>query len=150
MPISRTTALRCGAVVTASAASSAGSSLPAFAAKAVVHPTVEDFSAIVAAYRELQIGLNRRSAERDRAVAAINEVADGYHAAMNVGADDQLWADLPIGQGSTYFPKMYYPLRTIAVSWTTPASALPVMVLPDRLTLGQLAPAEERKASGGA
>ena len=90
MPISRTTALRCGAVVTASAASSAGSS--AFAAKAVVHPTVEDFSAIVAAYRELQIGLNRRSAERDRAVAAINEVADGYHAAMNVGADDQLWA----------------------------------------------------------
>jgi hypothetical protein len=31
---------------------------------------------------------------------------------------------------------MYYRLRTIAVAWTTPGSALPVIVLPDRLTLG--------------
>jgi hypothetical protein len=44
---------------------------------------------------------------------------------------------------------MYYRLRTIAVAWTTPGSALPVIVLPDRLTLGCLAPAEEREASGG-
>lgn len=78
---------------------------------------------IVAAYRELQIGLDRRSPNRDRAVASLGAVALEYDAAMNFTAD-QLWPDLPSGPGSTHFPLMYYRLRTIAVSSATPGSAL--------------------------
>lgn len=77
----------------------------------------------MAAYRELQIDSNRSSPERNRAVAALDRVALGYDAAMNAGAD-QLWPDLPVGPGSAYFPSMYYRLRTIAVDWATPGSAL--------------------------
>ncbi|WP_406346009.1 polysaccharide lyase 8 family protein [Streptomyces sp. NBC_00648] len=82
-----------------------------------------DHAKIVAAYRELQIGSNRSSPKRNRAVAALDQVALGHDAAMNVAAD-QLWPDLPVGPGSTYFPSMYYRLRTIAVDWATPGSAL--------------------------
>jgi hyaluronate lyase len=121
MPISRRTALRGSAVVAAGAAWGIGGALPAGAAPAA--PATSDFTAIEAAYRALQIGTNRRSAQRDQAAKAINDVAEGYNAAMNVGAD-QLWSDLPIGPGSDYFPKMYYKLRTIAVAWATPGSGL--------------------------
>lgn len=124
MPMNRRTALRGSAVVAAGAALGVGGALPAFAAPAAAaRPAAQDFAAIEAAYRVLQVGSNRRSRERDKAVAAIDEVAEGYNSTMNVGAD-QLWADLPIGPGSTYFPKMYYKLRTIAVAWATPGSAL--------------------------
>ncbi len=86
-------------------------------------PAATGFDAIVAAYRELQIGRNRVSANRTQAVRALDEVATAYDAAMNTGAD-QLWPDLPTGPGSTYFPMMFYRLRTIAVDWATPGSAL--------------------------
>ncbi|OAR24264.1 hyaluronate lyase [Streptomyces sp. ERV7] len=92
-----------------------------------------DHTRIVAAYRELQIGGNRVSPRRARAVAALDEVATGYDAAMTV-TGDQLWPDLPVGPGSTYFPTMYYRLRTIAVDWATPGSALSTRPeTPDRL-----------------
>ncbi|MCI2421725.1 polysaccharide lyase 8 family protein [Saccharopolyspora sp. K220] len=78
---------------------------------------------IVARYRELQVGRGRRSPERDQAVAALDELAETFDATMDIGSD-QLWDDLPTGPGSTYFPKMYYRLRVIAVAWATPGSAL--------------------------
>ncbi|MEV0053360.1 polysaccharide lyase 8 family protein [Saccharopolyspora shandongensis] len=88
---------------------------------------------IVARYRELQVGRGRRTPERDQAVAALDELAGAYEAAMNTAAD-QLWDDLPTGPGSTYFPKMYYRLRCIAVAWATPGSALSTRPeLPERL-----------------
>src|SRR5581483_3062462 len=89
----------------------------------VKSPAADDFAAIVAAYRELQVGRNRVSANRTQAVRALDQVATAYNASMNVGAD-QLWPDLPTGPGSLYFPMMYYRLRTIAVDWATPGSAL--------------------------
>ncbi|WP_158889163.1 polysaccharide lyase 8 family protein [Amycolatopsis anabasis] len=92
-------------------------------ARAVAAPAADEFAKIVSAYRALQVGKHRRSPERDQAVRALDEVAAGYDAAMNVGAD-QLWADLPVRAGSEFFPKMYYRLRTIAVDWATPGSAL--------------------------
>ncbi|WP_438290995.1 polysaccharide lyase 8 family protein [Streptomyces sp. HUAS TT7] len=82
-----------------------------------------DHAKIVAAYRELQIGNGRVSPKRTQAVAALDKVALGYDTAMDVAAD-QLWPDLPTGPGSTYFPTMYYRLRTIAVNWATPGSVL--------------------------
>jgi hyaluronate lyase len=82
-----------------------------------------DTDRIVAAYRRLQIGQNLVSPLRNQALAALDEVAIGYDASMNVAAD-QLWPDLPTGPGSTYFPLMYYRLRTIAVDFATPGSAL--------------------------
>ena len=86
-------------------------------------PAADDFAKIVAAYRELQVGRNRVSANRTQAVRALDEVATAHNAAMNVGSD-QLWPDLPTGPGSLYFPMMYYRLRAIAVDWATPGSAL--------------------------
>ncbi|HEX3790676.1 MAG TPA: polysaccharide lyase 8 family protein [Pseudonocardiaceae bacterium] len=93
----------------------------AAAASAPVAQT--DPERIVAAYRELQIGQNLASTNRTTALAALDEVAVGYDASMDVGAD-QLWSDLPVQSGSDYFPLMYYRLRTIAVDWATPGSAL--------------------------
>ncbi|GAA1959677.1 polysaccharide lyase 8 family protein [Amycolatopsis minnesotensis] len=118
MPLSRRAMLRGSAAAAASIAVTTGSAT----AFAVTSPP-EDFAKIVSGYRALQIGTGRRSEERDQAVRALDEVATGYDASMNGGAD-QLWADLPVQQGSDYFPKMYYRLRTIAVDWATPGSAL--------------------------
>uniref|UniRef100_A0AAU2VD09 Polysaccharide lyase 8 family protein n=1 Tax=Streptomyces sp. NBC_00003 TaxID=2903608 RepID=A0AAU2VD09_9ACTN len=92
-----------------------------------------DHAKIVGAYRELQIGSGRLSPKRNRAVAALDKVALAYDAAMDVTAD-QLWPDLPTGPGSTYFPTMYYRLRTVAVDWATPGSALSARPeMPERL-----------------
>ncbi|MFE0188039.1 polysaccharide lyase 8 family protein [Streptomyces sp. NPDC058989] len=82
-----------------------------------------DHEKIVAAYRRLQIGGAQNSPKRNRALTALDKIATRYHDGMNVAAD-QLWEDLPVGPGSTYFPSMYYRLRTIAVDWATPGSAL--------------------------
>lgn len=86
-------------------------------------PVAADFDRIVAAYRALQVGSGHASPARDRALRALDEVARGYEAAMRL-TDGPLWSDLPLRPGSTYFPMMYYRLRTIAVSWATPGSEL--------------------------
>ncbi|KAA2261049.1 polysaccharide lyase 8 family protein [Solihabitans fulvus] len=118
MPLNRRDLLRYGALATAATALPLGGNSVVFGA-----PAVSDFAKIVAAYRELQIGQKLFSPKRNQAVAALDQVAVGYDSAMNVAAD-QLWPDLPVGPGSTYFPLMYYRLRTIAVDWATPGSAL--------------------------
>ncbi len=85
----------------------------------------DDFAAIVAAYRELQIGRGRQSAKRTVAVRRLDQVATEYEATMDTAAGStQLWPDLPRGPGSDYFPTMYARLRAIAVDWATPGSAL--------------------------
>ncbi|MFD7339623.1 polysaccharide lyase 8 family protein [Streptomyces violascens] len=122
MSLDRRDALRLGATAAATAAVAFPLGGPATAAPRGTSDT-PDHERIVAAYRVLQVGTGRVSPKRDRAVAALDEVALGYHSAMDV-TRDQLWADLPTGPGSTYFPTMYYRLRTIAVDWATPGSAL--------------------------
>lgn len=128
MPLNRRDVLRYGAVaavassVPLTAAGSAGAAVPA-AARATGTQGMTDLDRIVAAYRELQVGSGELSAARDKALASLDEIALTYDASMNVAAD-QLWTDLPSGPGSTYFPLMYYRLRTIAVAWGTPGSAL--------------------------
>jgi hyaluronate lyase len=89
-----------------------------------IAPTATDFAKIVASYRALQIGTNQPSLERNQALAALDQVAHGYDSTMDLtGA--QLWPDLPGGTGrSDFFPTMFYRLRTIAVDWATPGSAL--------------------------
>ena len=98
----------------------------------VTPDATSDFATIVAAYRALQIGTNRPSAERTQAVAALDQVAKGYDSTMDV-TGTQLWPDLPCsapppslpgGSRSNFFPTMYYRLRTVAVDWATPGSAL--------------------------
>ncbi|MFG3281170.1 polysaccharide lyase family 8 super-sandwich domain-containing protein [Streptomyces sp. NPDC048111] len=127
MSLDRRDVLRLGAGAAAGTALSSGNSQAASAATAGPQgggaDTTDDHARIVAAYRTLQVGTGRRSPKRDRAVAALDEVALDYLAAMDVNRD-QLWPDLPTGPGSTYFPTMYYRLRTIAVDWATPGSAL--------------------------
>ncbi|WP_026361194.1 polysaccharide lyase 8 family protein [Amycolatopsis nigrescens] len=116
MSVNRRTVLRGGTLATAALA------VPAVSGPARAAAAQPDMAKILAAYRALQVGTGRRSPERDQAVRALDEVATGYLAAMRDA--DQLWADLPVEPGSTYFPKMYYRLRTIAVDWATPGSAL--------------------------
>ncbi|AHH95927.1 polysaccharide lyase 8 family protein [Kutzneria albida] len=115
MPLNRRGLLQAGAV--AALVSAVGGTRAAAATQAT------DAERIIAAYRELQVGANRDSAARRGAVAALDQAAVQYEAAMTV-TGDQLWADLPTGPGSTYFPTMYYRLRTIAVDWATAGSAL--------------------------
>ncbi len=123
MRLNRRDVLRYGAV------GAVASSLPlttagsAGATEATRVPGTADLDRIVAAYRELQVGGGRLSAARDKALASLDEMALTYDASMNVDGD-QLWTDLPSGPGSTYFPLMYYRLRTLAVAWGTPGSAL--------------------------
>ncbi|WP_084210711.1 polysaccharide lyase 8 family protein [Pseudonocardia acaciae] len=96
-------------------------------------PGKADLDRIVAAYRELQIGTHRDSPARAGALAALDQVALAYDAAMKP-TDGSLWPDLPFGPGSTHFPMMYYRLRTMAVDWATPGSALSRRPdLPERL-----------------
>ncbi|MFC0843029.1 polysaccharide lyase 8 family protein [Streptomyces noboritoensis] len=132
MSLDRRDVLRYGATAAAAAAVPLQLAAPAAAVPGAEAGST-DHAKIVAAYRELQIGSNRSSPKRNRAVAALDQVAVGYDAAMNVTAD-QLWPDLPVGPGSTYFPSMYYRLRTIAVDWATPGSALSARPeLPERI-----------------
>jgi hyaluronate lyase len=85
----------------------------------------DDFAAIVAAYRELQVGRGQSSAKRTVALQRLDQIAGEYEATMNTAAGStQLWADLPKGPGSDYFPTMYARLRAIAVDWATPGSVL--------------------------
>ncbi|MDI5978948.1 polysaccharide lyase 8 family protein [Amycolatopsis magusensis] len=116
---------RRSALLGGAAAVAASTTLPGVLAPgtAVAQAPQDDPAKIIAAYRYLQVGAGRTSPERTRAVQALDEVAVAYHAAMDTGSD-QLWPDLPVGPGSTYFQKMYYRLRTIAVDWATPGSAL--------------------------
>jgi hyaluronate lyase len=127
MSLSRRELLRYGAVATAAAtalplAGTATASAATAQARTATTPS-DDPTKIIAAYRELQIGSGAHSPQRDAALAALDVVAVQYDNAMNVAAD-QLWPDLPTGPGSNYFPSMYYRLRTIAVDWATPGSAL--------------------------
>ncbi|HEV3361199.1 MAG TPA: polysaccharide lyase 8 family protein [Pseudonocardiaceae bacterium] len=128
MSLSRRELIRYGAVATAAATAlplagaATASAATAPARTATTTPTT-DAATIIAAYRQLQIGSGQHSPQRDAALAALDVVAEQYNNTMNVAAD-QLWSDLPTGPGSTYFPSMYYRLRTIAVDWATPGSAL--------------------------
>jgi hyaluronate lyase len=122
MSFTRRDLLRYGTVTTLSTV--AIGALPATArAATTTTTTTTDFDRIVAAYRALQVGTNQPSPERTRAVAALDEVATAYDSTMDV-TGNQLWPDLPTGPGSDYFPTMAYRLRTIAVDWATPGSAL--------------------------
>ncbi|MGW2817221.1 polysaccharide lyase 8 family protein [Streptomyces sp. NPDC001415] len=129
MSLDRRDVLRCGATAAVTAAASLRLGGSGFAASALP----SDHAKIVGAYRELQIGDGRLSPKRNRAAAALDKVALAYDAAMDVTAD-RLWPDLPTGPGSTYFPTMYYRLRTVAVDWATPGSALSARPeMPERL-----------------
>jgi hyaluronate lyase len=125
MSLSRRDLFRYGTVTTLSTV--AAVALPTGAAQATgATPgtdTGSDMAKIVAAYRALQIGTNQPSPERAQAVSALDQVAQTYNSTMDV-TGTQLWPDLPSGPGSNFFPTMYYRLRTIAVDWATPGSAL--------------------------
>ncbi|HYS40275.1 MAG TPA: hyaluronate lyase, partial [Pseudonocardiaceae bacterium] len=124
MPLSRRDLFRYGTVTTLSTVAAAAlSPTAANAATPTATDTMTDFAKIVAAYRALQIGTNQPSGERTQAVAALDQVAQGYDSTMDV-TGTQLWPDLPSGPGSNFFPTMFYRLRTIAVDWATPGSAL--------------------------
>src|SRR5712691_1473499 len=126
MSFSRRDVLRIGAVASVGAVAGGFFAAPSRAATpssaTAASVGAADLASIIAGYRELQVGSGQDSAPRRQAVAALDQIAAGYNATMNV-ASDQLWADLPTGPGSTYFPVMYYRLRTIAVAWGTPGSA---------------------------
>lgn len=126
MSLSRRDLIRYGTVTTLS--TMAVATLPGVASAATPSTTTPvdattDFAKIIAAYRALQVGTDQPSAERTQAVAALDQVAQTYDASMDV-TGTQLWADLPSGPGSDFFPTMFYRLRTIAVDWATPGSAL--------------------------
>ncbi|HVV22921.1 MAG TPA: polysaccharide lyase 8 family protein [Pseudonocardiaceae bacterium] len=121
MSLRRRDLLRYGTVTTLSTV--AVTALPGPAGAATPADTTTDFAAITAAYRALQVGTNQPSPERTQAVQALDEVAEQYDSTMDV-TGGQLWTDLPSGPGSDYFPTMAYRLRTIAVDWATPGSAL--------------------------
>ncbi|MGW3997275.1 polysaccharide lyase 8 family protein [Amycolatopsis sp. NPDC004772] len=128
MPVNRRNALRGGALA---AASTVLLTRPAFAAPAT-KPAAAEAKAInaatapiVAAYRQLQTGINRPSPERTEALANLGRVAKAYNASMSVaGGGAPLWTDLPLGPGSDYTTSMYARLRAIAVDWGTPGGAL--------------------------
>jgi hyaluronate lyase len=128
MSLSRRDLIRYGSVTTLSTVA-VGTLLPGAAQASTVPKSGAapragtDMDAIVAAYRALQIGTNASSQERTQALAALDQVATGYDTTMDVSGT-QLWPDLPSGPGSDYFPTMFYRLRTIAVDWATPGSAL--------------------------
>jgi hyaluronate lyase len=121
MSLSRRELFRYGTVTTLSTV--AAVALTEGTAQAAGPDTATDFAKIVAAYRALQIGTNQPSTERTQALAALDQVAEGYDSTMDV-TGTQLWPDLPSGTGSNFFPTMFYRLRTIAVDWATPGSAL--------------------------
>jgi hyaluronate lyase len=121
MSLSRRDLMRYGTMTTLSTV--AGAAIRTGTAQATTLDTSSDFAKIVTAYRALQIGTNQPSAERTQAVAALDQVAQSYDSTMDV-TGTQLWPDLPSGSGSDFFPTMYYRLRTIAVAWATPGSAL--------------------------
>jgi hyaluronate lyase len=124
MSINRRDLLRYGVAAGVSTAAVGTLSGAIGAATASADPApAGDAEKIIAAYRELQVGRDIPSPERTGAVKALDQVAVQYDSTMNVGAD-QLWTDLPTGPGSNYFPTMYYRLRTIAVDYATPGSAL--------------------------
>ncbi|MEQ0564997.1 polysaccharide lyase 8 family protein [Amycolatopsis sp. NEAU-NG30] len=118
MPVNRRNVLRGGALA---AASTVLLNRPAVA----VPRTKAALSPIVAAYRQLQTGINRPSPERAAALVNLSRVAKAYNAGMSVaGGGAPLWTDLPLGPGSDYTTSMYARLRAIAVDWGTPGSAL--------------------------
>src|SRR3569833_1185582 len=127
MPVNRRNALRGGALA---AASTVLLTRPAFAAAAT--PVAAAASGvptatapIVAAYRQLQTGINRPSPERAEALANLSRVAKAYNDSLSVaGGGAPLWTDLPLGPGSDYTTSMYARLRAIAVDWGTPGGAL--------------------------
>src|SRR3954470_22807404 len=129
MPVNRRNALRGGALA---AASTVLLTRPAFAAGRVpmaaapaASPVPAATAPIVAAYRQLQTGINRPSPERAEALANLGRVAKAYNASMSVaGGGAPLWTDLPLGPGSDYTTSMYARLRAIAVDWGTPGGAL--------------------------
>lgn len=127
MSLSRRNLIRYGTATTlstvAAATIPAGLSQAATNTMTLTADTTTDFATIIAAYRALQVGTNQPSVERGQAVAALDQVAQSYDATMDVSGT-QLWPDLPSGSGSTFFPTMFYRLRTIAVNWATPGSAL--------------------------
>jgi hyaluronate lyase len=126
MPVNRRNALRGGALA---AASTVFLTRPAFASAATPVAAASGVPAatapIVAAYRQLQTGINRPSPERTAALANLSRVAKAYHDSLSVaGGGAPLWTDLPLGPGSDYTTSMYARLRAIAVDWGTPGGAL--------------------------
>ena len=125
MRVNRRTALRGGAVA---AASTVLLTRPAFAAgavpKAAVSPVPPATAPIVAAYRQLQTGINHVTPERAEALANLGRVAKAYNASMSVVGGGPLWTDLPLGPGSEFTTSMYARLRAIAVDWGTPGASL--------------------------
>ncbi|WP_370948682.1 polysaccharide lyase 8 family protein [Amycolatopsis sp. cg5] len=115
--------MRTTAVAAASVALTSAADGTAFAAKTPGLPDGVGTSPIVTAYRELQVGFGRDSAERTAALANIDRVAKANYASMSV-TGGALWADLPLGPGSAYTTSMYARLRSIAVNWGTPGGAL--------------------------
>ncbi|SED17351.1 hyaluronate lyase [Amycolatopsis tolypomycina] len=132
MPVNRRNALRGGALAAASTvlltrpAFAAAAPAPAAAAAATATATKTAATApIVAAYRQLQTGINRPSPERAEALVNLGRVAKAYNSTLSVaGGGAPLWTDLPLGPGSDYTTSMYARLRAIAVDWGTPGSAL--------------------------
>ena len=130
MPVNRRTALRGGAVA---AASTVFLTRPAFAAGAVpagatgvaaASPVPAATAPIVAAYRQLQTGINHVTPERTAALANLGRVAKSYNASLSVAGGGPLWTDLPLGPGSDFTTSMYARLRAIAVDWGTPGGSL--------------------------
>ncbi|WP_410640870.1 polysaccharide lyase 8 family protein [Amycolatopsis sp. lyj-346] len=136
MPVNRRNVLRGGALAAASTVlltrPASGASAAAAAANPAADPVAKAASpvptataAIVAAYRQLQTGINRPSPERTEALANLGRVAKAYDASLSVaGGGTPLWTDLPLGPGSGYTTSMYARLRAIAVDWGTPGGAL--------------------------
>ncbi|WP_329045360.1 polysaccharide lyase 8 family protein [Amycolatopsis sp. NBC_01488] len=130
MPVNRRNALRGGAMAAASTVfltrpAFASAATPAAAAAPASSAVPAATAPIVAAYRQLQTGINRPSPERTEALANLGRVAKAYNASMSVaGGGAPLWTDLPLGPGSDYTTSMYARLRAIAVDWGTPGGAL--------------------------
>ncbi|WP_372665641.1 polysaccharide lyase 8 family protein [Amycolatopsis kentuckyensis] len=132
MPVNRRNALRGGALAAAStvlltrpAFASAADAANAAPAATTASGVPAATAPIVAAYRQLQTGINRPSPERTVALANLGRVAKAYNASLSVaGSGAPLWTDLPLGPGSDYTTSMYARLRAIAVDWGTPGGAL--------------------------
>ena len=126
MSLSRREVLRLGGLAACAAVAACASPRPA---------APGDLDLIVAAYRELQIGTNRPSPARAKALAALDEPAGRFDAAMNL-TGGALWPDLPFRLDTSTVGHLYYRLRTVAVAWPTPGSAMSARAeLPQRISV---------------
>ena len=130
MPVNRRNALRGGALAAASTVfltrPAFASAAPSAAPAASGVPTAT--APIVAAYRQLQTGINRPSPERTEALANLGRVAKAYNASMSVaGGGAPLWTDLPLGPGSGV---AHFTLSLVQLSGKPLASVEPLKLGP--------------------